>query len=44
MITLPVCEILPALGIFDGLGLERIATVGYHVVAVRRRGNGTADD
>lgn len=42
LITLPACEILPALGALDRLGLERIATVGYHVVAVKRGGGGAA--
>ena len=37
LVTLPACQMLPMLGsALDRLGLERIATVGYHVVAVKR--------
>lgn len=37
LITLPACEALPVLGsMLDRLGLESIATVGYHVVAIKR--------
>lgn len=37
LVTLPACEALPLVGsVLDRLGLERIATVGYHVVAVKR--------
>lgn len=41
-VTLPLFQVLPVLGrVLDGLGLERTATVGYHVVAVKCGGNAT---
>jgi ubiquinone/menaquinone biosynthesis C-methylase UbiE len=44
LVTLPGCQLLPMLGgALDRLGLERIATVGYHVVAVKRGGRRAAD-
>jgi len=38
LVTLPFCRLLFPLvgGVLDELGLERMATVGYHVVAVKR--------
>jgi SAM-dependent methyltransferase len=38
MMTLPICRgFFPLLaGFFDGLGLEHMATIGYHVVAIRK--------
>jgi SAM-dependent methyltransferase len=37
LVTWPACQVLPPLGgALDRLGLERTATIGYHVVAVKR--------
>jgi SAM-dependent methyltransferase len=37
LLTLPACHLLPVLGrALDRMDLERIATVGYHVVAIKR--------
>src|SRR5207253_2239233 len=41
--ALPAAHLLPLLGnLLDGWNLERIATVGYHVVAVKQK-NTTGD-
>jgi hypothetical protein len=40
IVMLPASHLLPLLGsVLDRWDLERIATVGYHVVAVKQRRN-----
>jgi SAM-dependent methyltransferase len=39
LVSLPAAQLLPLVGsVLDRWGLERIATVGYHVMAVKHRG------